>query len=662
MKTKHFRKTAILAALPIGCVAGFGLLTAQAEEDFNGTVNLGAGGAFIDGNTAAYQRRIQQNGDFYGGISEFAYAREVGDILWTLDGHALFGNQDYLAVLRATKEDVGYLEVGYQEFTTFYDGTGGYLATNAPPIYPLANDQLELDRGAVWFEAGLRLEDVPELTFRYSHLWRDGQKDSTSWSRPGSRAIQHTINDIDETRDIFELDIADTLGNTDLVLGLRYENMDNSQTRIMENGAETHTDAFDADLFNAHASSVTRISEQMMLSFGYSYTTFESDTFVARTGSILGFNNGGGNQDMNVVNASFWWNPIEDLVIVPSIRAEWNEADAISNFWYDGYGGDGYARPVVDVDGNTLTEQIDIRYQGIENVALYTRLTFEQEDEDTNWLYFQEIDPTFDPLEVPTYALAGSRDKQCDANRMKAAIGGTWYAMKCLSIAAEYYHKETDLDYDTTVVGTGLTHFGDAHIQSLDMETNDFNVRVTWRPRNDLTLVTRYDWMVTTFDTIGLDGGLVPLPEVEAGETERNIISQSATYLLNENVYLQGSVSYIWSDTETGASRGAPTYISRSDNDYLSLNLSMGWAIDDKTELTAGYSYYMAENYTLPASSVGYGTDLEEHVINLGLHRRLTDNMLLNVGYAYYMSDEGSSGGANDFDAHMLSSGLQIRF
>lgn len=662
MKTNYFSKTALLAALPIGCVTGFGLLTAQAEEEFNGTATFGVGGAFLDGNDGALQRRVQQNGDFYGGLSEFAYEREVGDILWTLDGHALFGNNDYLAVLRATKEDVGYLEVGYQEYTTFYDGTGGYLSTAVVPIYPLANDDLELDRGAVWFEAGLLMEDLPEITFRYSHLWREGQKDSTSWGRPDTSAIQHTINDIDETRDIFELDIADSYGNTDLALGFRYERMDNSQSRLMLNGAEVHQDAFEADLFNAHASSVTRFNDQMMLSFGYSYTTFDSETFVARTGSILGFNDGGGNQDMNVVNASFWWNPIEDLVIVPSIRAEWNEADAISNFWYDGYGGDGYARPIIDVDGDTLTEQLDIRYQGIENVALYTRVTFEQESEDTNWLYFQEIDPTFDPLEVPTYALAGSRDKDCDAKRMKAAVGGTWYARKGLSFAAEYYYKETDLDYDTTVVGTGLTHFGDAHIQSLDMETNDFNIRATWRPSNQLTLVTRYDWMVSTFDTIGFDGGLVPLPEVEAGETERQIISQSITYLLSESVYLQGSMSYTWSDTETGASQGAPAYIARSDNDYLTTNLTVGWAIDEKTELTAGYSYYMAKNYTVPASSVGYGTDLEEHVFNLGLYRQISENMLLNFGYAYYTSNEGTTNGANDFDAHMLSSGLQIRF
>lgn len=662
MKIKQYCKTGFLAALPIGCVAGIGMLTAQAQEEYNGTLNLGVGGVIANGSQAAFQQRLQQNGNFYGGLSGFTYEREVGDVLWTMEGRALYGNDDYAFILGASKEGLGYLEIGYQEYTTFYDGTGGYLPGFVTPIYPINDDEYELDRGEAWLEAGLRVDDLPEITFRYSHLWRDGQKDSTSWGRPDSRAIQHTLNDIDETRDVFELDIAHAFGNTDLALGLRYELMDNSQTRIMENGAESHNDAFDAELFNAHASSVSRLNDQMMLSFGYSFTTFNSDTYVKRTGSILGYNDGGANQKMNVVNASFWWNPIEDLTIVPSVRAEWNDADARSNFWYDGYGGDGYANPNVSVQGYTVTEQIEATYTGIDNIALYTKLTFEQEEEDTNWDYFQELDPSFAPGEIPSLTQSGYRYKDGEINRMKATIGGTWYAKKGLSFAAEYYYKQTDIDYTTINTGTGLTHFGDAHIQSLDMETNDFNLRMTWRPRSDLTLVTRYDYQLTTFDTVGFDGGLAALPEVEAGEYVRNILSQSATYLINESMYLQGSVSYTMSDTESAGSKGDPSILTRSDNDYLTTNLTVGYALDDKTELTAGYSYFLAKNFTVPSGSVGYGTDLEEHVFSLGVTRALSPAMIWNMGYAYYASNDGDSGGNSDFDVHMLSTGLQVKF
>jgi hypothetical protein len=60
--------------------------------------------------------------------------------------------------------------------------------------------------------------------------------------------------------------------------------------------------------------------------------------------------------------------------------------------------------------------------------------------------------------------------------------------------------------------------------------------------------------------------------------------------------------------------------------------------------------------------SVGFGTDLEEHVFSLSLTRQINPNMVWNMGYGYYNSNEGTVGGNNAFDAHMVSTGLQVRF
>ena len=324
----------------------------------------------------------------------------------------------------------------------------------------------------------------------------------------------------------------------------------------------------------------------------------------------------------------------------------------------------------MDVDGNTLTEQIEVRYTGIENLVLYANAMFEQEDEDTDWVYFQDLIPMD---QTPSFTNEpATRNKDGEANRMKASIGGTWYARSGLSFSAEYSHKETDLDYEADTFGTGITHFGDAHIKSLDMTTDDFNLRMTWRPLSNLSLVTRYDWQLATYDMVGIDGNLDVLPEIESGEYERHIISQSATWLPLEQVYVQGTVSWVMSETDTPADDQAPLRITDFDNDYVMANLTVGYALDRKTDITAGYSYYYSSNFnTLPMTSyasgpapgsVGYGTDLEEHVFSLRLNRWINPNMIWNVGYAYYTSNDGTSGGNNDFDAHMVSTGLQVRF
>jgi len=75
---------------------------------------------------------------------------------------------------------VGYLKAGYREYRTYYDLSGGYYPPNQAWIQPW-DPENSIDRGEVWVEAGLRLEELPQLTFRYAHQFRDGYKDSTSW-------------------------------------------------------------------------------------------------------------------------------------------------------------------------------------------------------------------------------------------------------------------------------------------------------------------------------------------------------------------------------------------------------------------------------------------------------------------------------------------------
>ena len=99
-------------------------------------------------------------------------------------------------------------------------------------------------------------------------------------------------------------------------------------------------------------------------------------------------------------------------------------------------------------------------------------------------------------------------------------------------------------------------------------------------------------------------------------------------------------------------------------------SLTAGYAIDARTELTASYSYYQANNYVASRSfngypTMGYGYETEEHLIALTLSRVINANMVWNLSYGFVTSnttETDQTGGWNDFDAHMVSTGLQIRF
>lgn len=620
--------------------------SAEAEELSN-WANFTMGGFATGGDEAAFQRRFGNNGDFYGGIDSFHFEKEISDDLtFTTDGHALFGLNDYEVDLKLEKADLGYINAGYREFRTWYDPSGGLETL-------LSKDAMELDRGEVWFEAGLRMEDVPEVTFGYTHRWRDGMKDSTMWTTNQSPGYYN----IDETSDIFLLDVTHTIDKTDLALSLRYQidRVDNTH-RASGQAVDEAKDLVDTDLFSSSLSSQTRLNDRMLLSFAYMFTTLDTDV----DGSLHDQNStpstiyGGSDFTQNVANASFWWNPIDDLAVVPSVRAEWQNINGatVERNLLGAVVGNGIQSSGIDTFD--LTEEIEVRYSGIEDVLLYSRFEWTQGDKDSRQNELGRNN-------------GADRLVDIDTNDGKYIIGANYYPMSGLSLSAQYYYRQFEQEYSSndSSVAPVRRDLG-AQILDHNAETNDLNLRLTWRALPNLTLVSRYDYQQTTIEnraqylqTLPLG----PLRLIESADISSHIFSQSATWMPMDRLYLSGSCSYVMAETDTPADTANPAVIDDSEDDYLTASLSAGYALDKKTDLTAGYSYYYANNYAAISPAVrGFGTSMEEHVFSLSLNRQINANMAWNLGYRYYKGLDGTSGGINDFDAHMVSTGLQVRF
>ena len=660
---------------------------APEEEPLANWVDFTVGGFITSGNDAAFQRRTGNNGDFYGGLRSFYYEKIEDDATFVADGHALFGLDDYEVNLSYEKDDLGYIKAGYREFRTWYDGSGGYYPGNTTPpgwIDPITdyNDELHLDRGEVWMEAGLRMENLPEITFGYSHRWRDGKKDSTMWGisegvngLADGYAVLPGYYDIDETRDTFTLDVDYTLGNTDLGLGLRYEMADNDNTRNLleddEVGIE-HTEKYSYDLFGASMTSTSRLNDRMMLNFGYMYTNLNTDIGGSRlfddelSGSHSYSDMGGGAEfQQNVINGNFWWNPNDCLVIVPSVRAEWQDSSGYSRGDLDGELGNSYEDRMFsnDTDVTETTEALEIRYSGLENVLLYASAEWMQSDEDLDLKVMQQ-----DPANL-TRESWRKADISTDAEKYTA--GANWYPLRGLSVSAQYYYKSLDQDFDNRLGGDYDSL--DAELYRHSYETNDANIRVTWRARPNLTFVTRYDYLQTDYenrayyDGYNLDN---VTSNIESAEITRNVFTESVTWNVNEQFYVQGSFSWINSKTDTPAADGPndvpEDFIPNWDNDYFCATINAGYAIDAKTDITATYSYYGSEGYQGVSNAMSYGLNTKEQVVSLTLNRLINANMACYLSYGFITSNTDpspdQSGGYNDFDAHIISTGLQVRF
>lgn len=658
-------------------------------EAGNNWIELSAGGFFPSGSTAqAEQSRRMKEGAF-GGIEDLHLQHDIAKgTTFSLDGRGIYDNDDYSLSLGLKKEELYFLRFNFENFRTWYNGNGGYYPYgNAwyPDPFTSGDEALALDRGEISFEGGLTLKNLPSVNFKYSHLYRDGEKSSTSWgyTHPGliypTRGLVPSFYDIDEKRDIFELDLKYRYKATDFGLGARYEtgNLDNAR-KISQYPGEppvagtaqdrkiTDREGVTYDALNVHAFSETWIKPNLFLSAGLMYSSLENDTAGSRiygtdfdvsyapdAANLQGFYNldGGGQKHEYVGNLNLMATPVKHLTIVPSIRVQkedWGaDSSTISTF---GTTATGPLASNTDGDALDVRERLDVRYSGV-----------------TNWVFLAQGEWTQGQGNLDELGGIGTGSpiqRETEDTRMfqKYGLGVKWYPTRRVSLEVGGYYKLNNYDYDhlndsTTNV---LANLYPAHIVMQDFATHDANTRLTLRPLQNLTLVTRYEYQLSTIHT--QPSAIAGLSEVEASQMTSHIIAQNVSWTPWSRLYLQVGFNYVLSETKTPASDYTQAILD-AQNNYWTLNFNSGFVLDNKTDLNLGYTYYRANNYE-DNSAVGlpYGVGAEEHGISATVVRRLTEKLRLTVRYGYYTYNDETSGGYNDYDAHVIYSGVQYRF
>ncbi len=211
------------------------------DSEYTNWVEISVGDVFVNGSHAEFQRRYQVPAAPFGGVESFHVQQALStNTMLTIEGRGIFDNHDYDLRLDLTKDKVGFIRAGYREFRTWYDREGGYFPPDRLWLTPF-DREVAIDRGDAWIELGLRLPDVPEITFRYDHEFRQGDKDSTSWGEvttsAGPRKIIPSFYGIDETRDSFQSEVKHTISGTELEGGLRSRSATSLSTAATRNSS-----------------------------------------------------------------------------------------------------------------------------------------------------------------------------------------------------------------------------------------------------------------------------------------------------------------------------------------------------------------------------------------------------------------------------------------
>jgi hypothetical protein len=529
------------------------------------------------------------------------------------------------------------------------------------------------------------LKDIPQVTFKYTHAFREGEKSSTIWgiTHPTinvTQGLSPTVNRIDEHSDTFQLDLAKTIKATDLGLGMRYENGElNNALRITQSPGEpgqqriTDKQKTSYDLFSAHAFTETRLRQNLVLSAGYAYSGLDNEISGSRiygadfdAGYTPAAQNGAGyfglmgasHLDEHVVNLNLMYKPTPALAIIPSVRLQEQMLDAHSS----GSQTLGAFAPVPysarsDGDRVDVRERLDVNYTGLTNSTLYARGEWTQGSGDlTENGGLGQVNG----IGVPPV------QRQTDDSRFfqKYSAGIRWYPTRraILDLGGDYkiHRYDYDHDVDSTPNDPLSANRYPAYLVTQDLESYGGKTRLTLRPWQKVTLVSRYEYQLSTIHT--KPDGISGLGDVESSEMRSHIFSQDVSWTPWSRLNLQAGLNYVWSTTTTPASDFTRAVLD-AQNNYWAVNFSSTFVVDDRTDLTLGYLYYRADNYEdNSAFGVPYGAGAEEHSVSAGITRRLRDNIRLFLRYAYYHYTDETFGGNEDYHAHMVSLTMRYLF
>jgi len=615
-----------------------------------------------------------------GGLEEMTLERALGhDWKLHMDGRAIFDEEDYALRLEIVNPNVGFVRAGYEEFRKYYDDSGGYYPfASGARSFSLWQD-LHLDIGSVFIEAGLTLPNMPRLTLGYEYKFKDGEKSMVEWGTAQRGSVQRNIlpasKDINDRVHIVKLEMDHDIRNIHIGDQFRYERYEFGAVRqddtswIVTNAAPaksvTVNESYQHDAFFNTFYVDSHLNEKIFWSLGYLFSTLNGDPGFSMNTEVFPANGGTSSstdkfweilrasisQDSHLWNANAMLGPFfgKSTSFYGGLQAEKTETKGFSDANWTETGSPTEAAVIHSSnDKKWLEERIGVRFTKIPFTTLYAEGKWSQGD--------IALDEAWDVVN-PTEEFVRRTDTDVDRQDYRVGFSSSPFAR--MTLGGYYRRSQRDNEYNHLVDEVdGLPQTGySAFITGQRLTTDEVGARLTLRPCSKFNLSLKYQLVATDFETSFASTNL----SQQTGNFNSQVYSVSATVTPLSRLYLTGLLSC--QNTRTiGQDNGSAVVLTYHGNVYSSV-AALGYALDDQTDLRAEYTFSRADNFE-DNSSVGipYGLDYKRHSVLVSLSRQLGKNVVGRLAYGFYDYDESSSASINDYTAHMGSASVAIRF
>ncbi|HEX9780536.1 MAG TPA: hypothetical protein VGB20_04905 [bacterium] len=658
--------------MAVGGLLGSARTAAAAEMESSITV-LPVRYIDVQGDDEKFRAHHWIKDGYGGGIEDFSLKVEgEGDTEFRATGHAIIDDNDLGTALEYNWGGLGYVHLNFQEFRKYYDGTGGVY----PPFTTLSGSEtdkrLEMDIGKIELEAGLTLEDFPDIKLFYEREYKDGTKSRLTWSEAEeavTRNIAPTWQEVDEIVDVVGFEIADEVAEWNLTTKHEAEFVDIESVRLERDISTTATAADKlmrrhdqrpeaAVLTSLFGAERAFLEEKVFFASAYHFAhltareyedlyelnaagvptnffSFSEQKRNARADSDVDTHAWVGNLAVDVADS---------LTLTTRLKAELAKRESVSVYPEDGSPAsgaspdgviDGIENNISDSNEHRWGEAVSLKFTGIPRTSVYTDLELEQ----------ARIRLREDQSDGITGANSFYRDTVTDVRRGGWTLGARSSPWRFLDVTSQVRHKRSNNDYDDQFE----TSFSSAFIDYANKATDEFTTRVTLKPRRWLRTSFRYQLRDDDYAT--------------AVQGMNSVETQTLSHIYTYDVALQplngllvlGSVSRQDADVVTPARHGPNPPIAAFSSDVTTWLLTVDYTPTSAVSLTSSLLYADAENFNdVSPTALPYGIDNERLDLELGVNWSPKEDVTLGAKYGYYHYLAKSLAEAGNYRANAL--------
>jgi hypothetical protein len=613
--------------------------------------------ATVTGDRAKFEEDNWTSRNASGGIESLTISKQLNkeDSL-DFEGKAIAGNNDYLANLTLAREGLGSLTFAFKEFRKYYDPTGGYYAPFGQvnnPVEP--NNDLHMDIGNFKIEGILAKEDSPEYSLSYERNFRSGNKSLLGWggtvTSPATvqRQVYPSTEEIHEIVDRVKAGVKYVTKTSEVSAEQVYErtkskNEDNYREAFNVNtgaltGQNRRLENYDSDFYSTILRGFKDLNDKLAVSCGVLYNHYKGGSLGNMAGTGTGATNKDNpaslEQNSTTIFPTISFKPFKDLSMIFGSKAEFIDKNGDSN-----------PSATTNTTSNTyqkiFTENLQLKYSGIKNIALYANGSFEKKLI-RDWLKESATD----------------RKTNSVADTNNFTLGAKWYPISKVNITLEENYKNKFID-NSDEFDSDAGYRG--YIQHMDLSSNRPKLKLNYKPFRWMAYTLGYTYEDSTYGVRTKAGG-----STEIAKNKVHAYSVQAILTPLDSLYVSLFYERKNDFTSTRANGAGGATVATQQPDYKAnvdvLGFDGSYALSKKTSLNLGYSMSKTDNFNnFSATGMPYGLDNFSQDASFGVKHALDKNSSLEFKCKYLSYTESSNNHANDYEAYLLSAAMNMVF